>query len=198
MISRKAAYLPLLALLAGALWAQQPSSTPAPAPQAEVEKSQPKDQDNKDQEESKGGEATKKQLEKMACGPKDAHYSVRDDSGQKPAEQPADKALVFVIRPTHVGALIQTKLAVDGKWVGVNKANDYFYVVLDPGPHYFCSQSENRSLLSLTLEPGKTYYLQQKVKMGVFKARNKLALLDENEGKKGLAKCKLTTMTEEQ
>ncbi|HKM89573.1 MAG TPA: DUF2846 domain-containing protein [Candidatus Acidoferrales bacterium] len=85
---------------------------------------------------------------------------------------------------------VQTKLAVDGKWVGVNKANNYFYFTLEPGPHYFCSQAENHNLLTLVVEAGKTYYLQQKIRAGWVKAQTDLQLLDEDEGKKGLAKCK--------
>lgn len=203
MTLRKAIYVPFAALLASAMWAQQPDAKPAPSPQAsaEQEKGQAKETDSNkdnDQEQDKAAESTKKRLEGLACGPKDVHHSVHGDKSGKPPEQPADKALVFVIRPTHIGAAIQTKLAVDGKWVGVNKANNYFYMVLDPGPHYFCSQAENRSLLSLVVEPGKTYYLQQKIRMGMFKAGNDLALLDEKAGKEGLSKCHLTTMQEEQ
>jgi hypothetical protein len=111
-------------------------------------------------------------------------------------EQPADKALIYVIRPTHIGAAIQTKLSVDGKWVGVNRANNYFYLVLDPGKHYFCSQAENRSVLSLAVEAGKTYYLQQKIRMGWAKAQNHLEVLEAEEGKKGLGKCKLSVFEE--
>lgn len=51
-------------------------------------------------------------------------------------------------------------------------------------------------MLALTVEAGKTYYLQQKVRFGWMKARNKLVLLDEEEGKKGLAKCHLALFEE--
>ncbi len=39
------------------------------------------------------------------------------------------------------------------------------------------------------MEAGKTYFLQQKVKMGFMKARNKLVQVSNEEGAKGLAKC---------
>jgi len=101
--------------------------------------------------------------------------------------QPSDKALIYVIRPTHYGALEQTKLAVDRKWMGINRANNYFYFFLDPGPHYFCSDSSsNRSVLKLAIVAGKTYYLQQTISA----IRTDLRVLNEQEGKKGLAKCK--------
>jgi len=150
-----------------------------------------------DQNSSRDAKETKDQLQDLACGPSDAHHSQRTDKdAQALPAQPADKALIYVIRPTHVGGLIQTKLAVDKKWVGVNRENNYFYIVLDPGPHYFCSQAENRSLLSLVVEAGKTYYLQQKITMGMMKARNDLEVLNEEDGKKGLAKCKRSIFEE--
>jgi len=39
------------------------------------------------------------------------------------------------------------------------------------------------------VEAGKTYYLQQKIKMGFMKARNKLVAISETEGKEALGKC---------
>jgi uncharacterized protein DUF2846 len=150
-----------------------------------------------DQDKQRDTADTKKQLESLACGPSDEHHTQRTEKDAQPLPaQPPDKALVYVMRPTHFGGAIQTKLAVDGKWVGINRVNNYFYVVLDPGPHYFCSQAENRGLLSLVVEAGKTYYLQQKITMGLMKARNDLEVLDEEEGKKDLAKCKLSVFEE--
>ncbi|HEV8523087.1 MAG TPA: DUF2846 domain-containing protein, partial [Terriglobales bacterium] len=111
-------------------------------------------------------------------------------------EAPPDKALIYVIRPSKWGHKIQTKLGVDGKWVGVNRGNNYFFFTLDPGEHYFCSQAENRSLMTVKVDAGKTYFLQQKIKMGAFKARNKLVKLSETEGRKGLAKSHPSSWTE--
>src|SRR5580765_3383731 len=89
---------------------------------------------------------------------------------------------------TETEKQIETKLAVDGHWVGVNRGNNYFYFTLDPGMHYFCSQAENHSVLALQVEAGKTYYLQQKITMGLMKARNKLVTVDEAKGKEDVAK----------
>ena len=52
------------------------------------------------------------------------------------------------------------------------------------------------SVLALTVETGQTYYLQQKIKMGVMKARTDLARIDEAEGKKGLGKTHPSNWTE--
>jgi len=176
----------LLIFSTAAMYAQGPPATPAPDSQTPADQEKPRDT-----------KETKKELKDLACGPSDAHQSQRTEKGPQTAPaQPLDKGLIYVIRPTHVGMLIQTKLAVDGKWVGINRADNYFYIELEPGPHYFCSQAENHSLLSLVVEAGKTYYLQQKITMGLMKARNDLQLLNEEEGKKGLAKCNLSVFEE--
>jgi hypothetical protein len=35
-----------------------------------------------------------------------------------------------------------------------------------PGQHHLCSQAENRSVLTLKVEAGKTYFLQQHIENG--------------------------------
>ncbi|HKW89558.1 MAG TPA: DUF2846 domain-containing protein [Candidatus Acidoferrales bacterium] len=121
------------------------------------------------------------------------HHSSKTVKDKDPIELsplPADKAMVYVVRPTHYGGAIQTKLSMDGNWMGVNMANSYFVFLADPGEHKFCSQSENGSRVTLTLERGKTYFLQQHIRMGFFKAQNELTQLDDNAGPEALKKCK--------
>jgi hypothetical protein len=155
------------------------------------------EKDDDDEPKTEAEKVSRKELERKACGAKEIKYKADTDKKQHPVpEAPTDKALVFVIRPTLWGNKIQTKLAADGEWKGVNRGNNYFFFTLDPGEHHFCSDSENRSLVSLNVEAGKTYYLQQKIRMGLWKARNKLAVLDEAEGKKGLAECHLSVFEE--
>jgi hypothetical protein len=173
-----------------------PKQNPAPEVQAKGEEpDQDKDEDFEDDKN-----LTKEQreaLEKKACGPKEQKFKTETDKAQHPTpEAPPDKALIYVIRPTKWGHKVQTKLGVDGKWVGVNRGNNYFFFTLDPGEHYFCSQAENHSLMVVKLEAGKTYFLQQKIKMGAFKARNKLVKMSDAEGRAGLAKSHPSTWTE--
>ena len=133
------------------------------------------------------------ELEQKACGPKDVKSATRTDKKSHPTpEAPKDMALVYVVRPTRMGNKVQTRLGVDGRWVGVNRGNNYFYITLPPGEHHFCSMAENRNVIAMTLEAGKTYYVQQKVSMGFMKARTKLEVLDEVEGAKALAKTHLS------
>lgn len=130
---------------------------------------------------------TRKRLEQLACGPSGVHFSHHTEKGpQVPPEQPADKGLIYVIRTKGLeGAAVQAKMAMDRKWVGVNRGANYFYIEADPGPHYFCVKvGLDTGLLSLVIEKGKTYYLRQNLTMG----GTDLDLLDEEKGKEYVAK----------
>ncbi len=134
--------------------------------------------------------------ELKACGAKDKEVKYVADTDKKthPTGTPAaDTALIYVIRSTMFGNKVQTKLAVDGEWKGVNRGNNYFFFTLKPGEHYFCSQAENRSVLVLTVEAGKTYYLAQTIHMGAWKARTDLVALGDDDGQKELAKAHPST-----
>lgn len=136
--------------------------------------------------------------EAKACGPKDKEvkYSADTDKSQHPTGTPAaDTALIYVIRSTMFGNKVQTKLAVDGEWKGVNRGNNYFFFTVKPGEHYFCSQAENHSVLVLTVEAGKTYYLAQTIHMGAWKARTDLVAMGDDDGQKELAKAHPSTWT---
>jgi len=153
----------------------------------------PKKEAEQEEPKTEADQAKQKELEQKACGPADVKHSVETDKKQHPTpEAPPDKALIYVIRPTMSGNRVQTKLGVDGHWMGVNRGDNYFFFTLAPGEHHFCSQAENRSVTALKVEAGKTYYLQQKIRMGWMKAGNNLVVLDEAEGKTGLAKCHLS------
>ncbi|HEX6851977.1 MAG TPA: DUF2846 domain-containing protein [Candidatus Polarisedimenticolaceae bacterium] len=100
------------------------------------------------------------------------------------------KALVYVLRPTSVGYAIKSFFIVDDTPAGINRGSSYFFTQVDPGKHVFWSKSENVDALELEVEAGKTYYIQQHVQIGGFRARTKLEVLDEEAGKAALAKCK--------
>ena len=100
-----------------------------------------------------------------------------------------DKALVYFLRPTSVGFAIKSWMFRDEQVLGVNRGSSYFFAYVEPGKHVFWSKSENVDALELEVEAGKTYYLQQHVRMGGLKARTKLEVLAEADGVERLAKC---------
>jgi len=141
-------------------------------------------------------QASSKELELKACGPKEkeVNYSADTDKKNHPTPDPPRNAgLVYVLRPTMLGNKIQSKVAADGEWKGVNRGNNYFSFTLPPGQHHLCSQAENRSVLTLKVEAGKTYFLQQHIEMGLLKARNRLDVMSDEEGRKKLKDMNLAT-----
>ncbi len=130
----------------------------------------------------------KQELRAKACGTQKVNYSAKTDKKNHPTpDAPAGKAMIYVLRPTIIGYKINSKLAVDGKWTGVNRGRTYFFFEVEPGERFFCSKAENQDYLALTVEAGKTYFLQQKVEAGMWKARTNLVVMDEAEGRKKLA-----------
>lgn len=148
-------------------------------------------------ESQKAGTQSEKEknqeLRLKACGTESVNYTAHTDKKSHPTpDAPADKAMIYILRPTIIGYKINSKLAVDGVWMGVNRGRTYFYFTLDPGEHYFCSEAENQDYLALKVEAGKTYFLQQKVEAGIWKARTNLVLMSEVEGRKKLEDVNLS------
>lgn len=139
-----------------------------------------------------------KDLELKACGPKDKtpKYSVGVDKSQRPAGTPtADGGLIYVVKSTKLA--LHFNVAVDGEWKGVNTNNSYFFFTLKPGEHYFCStDGHKRRTVVLTVEAGKTYYLEQRTQfLGPAGYSQDLSPIDEQEGKQKVADARLSTFT---
>jgi hypothetical protein len=140
-----------------------------------------------------------KALEAKACGTSDSEikYDVKTDKDHHPTPDPEPgKALVYIYRSGVLAGAVQTKAAIDGKWIGANLGNNYFFVQLAPGEHHLCSKAENNSILTLDVEAGKTYYVRQEISIGTTKARNFAVLMDDEKGKKEMAKCHPSISTE--
>lgn len=126
----------------------------------------------------------------------DEDFAVREKGGPKP-EPKADQASVYVVRPANVGRAIRIWAFADEQSLGMTKSNTYTHHYLDPGTYIFWAKAENVSAEELTVEAGKTYFLKQKVKVGVLKARVKVEFLSEDEGWKALEECeKHSTLTD--
>jgi hypothetical protein len=133
-------------------------------------------------------EADNAALRIKACGTEKIDYAQTKKDEHPTPEAPADKALIYVLRMRYNNFAynIHSKLAVDGKWMGTNRGKTYFYFTVDPGEHHFCSEVGNQDAITMAVEPGKTYYLQQHIVTGTWKARTWLAVLNETKGKEEL------------
>ncbi|MBN9358420.1 DUF2846 domain-containing protein [Herbaspirillum huttiense] len=102
-----------------------------------------------------------------------------------------DKSAVYIYRNETMGAAVRMDVAVDGAPLGRTAAHTYLYKELTPGKHVITSTAENTETLEIDAKPGVLTYIWQEVKMGILMARNKLHLVDEEEGQAGVKESKL-------
>ncbi len=94
-----------------------------------------------------------------------------------------EMARIYVIRPTLMGLTVRTEI-LDGKQtIGFLGAKQYLCWERKEGETVITGKSENESSLTLSLEKGHVYYIQQRIHFGLLTVRNKLSLLTEKEGK---------------
>jgi hypothetical protein len=107
-----------------------------------------------------------------ACGDLQVGMAVHLDKAQHGLSQPdAGKALVYFIQDAGInGSTEETRIGIDGKWVGANTRRSSFAVLVDPGEHHLCASMGEEifkgtpvTLAHLIAEPGKTYFYQTKV-----------------------------------
>lgn len=123
-------------------------------------------------------------------------YTIKHKTKQM-GQATADKALVYILRPTFVGIAIKMWAFVDDQFIGVTHGKNYTYALVAPGEHVFWSKAENVSAFKMNVEAGKTYYLQQKVRPGGFRAHVKFAEAEDSKVKKYFKKSKYVTPTEQ-
>ena len=118
----------------------------------------------------------------VGCGAATSPY-MKAVAGPEPAGAPADKARVVFVRPSS-GALkvIFTIIDERGYFLGDSTANGRFSVFLDPGDHYFIVWTESTETVKATLAPGRTYYVEVRPKMGMWKARASLWAVNRKSG----------------
>lgn len=114
------------------------------------------------------------------------------------------KALVYVIRPTMLGALTTVfDVECEGKLIGSTSGKDFLCIQLEPGNRHFQAVGQWELIkpepkkFSLQVEAGKTYYLEQKVKSCVVKPTNAYYCMDweeipESEARQMIDKCDLS------
>ena len=94
---------------------------------------------------------------------------------------PADKGLIVFFRePNVMGAAMGVMIRNGGNAeVGSLRNGRYFALTAEPGTHVYGVQGETRDVLKLEVQPGKTYYVQGSIDMGLLAGRPNLSLVDE-------------------
>jgi hypothetical protein len=108
-----------------------------------------------------------------------------------------NEAVIYFVRPARVGGAINFFGFVDETPVGATRARDYTGAVVPAGERVIWARSGNVSAIRFTLEPGRTYYFEQEVKMGAMRARVSLEPMDEEEFREATADLDFKALTDE-
>jgi hypothetical protein len=109
--------------------------------------------------------------------------AVQAVSAQELKSPPADKSLVYFVRASGTGALINFKYFDGEDYLGKFSGVNYFLHECEPGKHTFWVTAENRDFVEADLLPGKTYVIEVRPTMGMMKAAVKLIPFDKNDEK---------------
>lgn len=114
------------------------------------------------------------------------------DAKAKTFVAPSDgEANVYIYRDQTVGSAIKMPLLLDNASIGDTGPHTYAFRQIQPGSHTITSKAEKDATLDFKAEAGKTYYVHQEVKMGVWAARTGLELVDESAGQEAVKACRL-------
>jgi hypothetical protein len=106
---------------------------------------------------------------------------------QLPKQPSSGKALVYVVRPSGIGALVRFNVFVDSQSdeaeVGYTRGGQYIYFGIDPGTRKISSKAENWAEWTIKVNAGDVIYLQQEPAFGIIMARNNIFPIDETQGK---------------
>lgn len=118
----------------------------------------------------------------VGCGAATSEY-MKPVTGPEPAGAPPNKARVVFVRPSG-GAwkVIFTVIDEHGYFLGDSTANGRFSVFVDPGDHFFIVWTESTETVKAPLAPGRTYYVEVRPKMGMWKARASLWAVNRKSG----------------
>lgn len=106
-----------------------------------------------------------------------ASFSSYGQGLKKPSE---GKSLIYFVRTSSTGFLINFKYFDGEKYLGKFNYGKYSVYECDPGKHLFWAKSENTDYLEVELEAGKIYIIDSEPHMGAIKAGVKLIPFDNN------------------
>ena len=124
--------------------------------------------------------------------------------GQNIEPAPANKAVIYFVRPSSLGFAINFTYFDSTQVIGKFNGPKYMRYECEPGTHLFWARSENRDFVRAEVEAGKVYFIEAVPKMGGIKAAVELVPVDPTDEKKMekiiklLAKKTAETFTQEE
>ncbi len=117
--------------------------------------------------------------------------SAADEGVKKVIPAPAEgKGQIVFFRPGGMGFALGCGVNENGVRLSALGAGKYFILPVDPGSHSYTVKSEATDLLRLEVEPGETYYVKCKIKMGIMVGRPNIAPSTQDEFDKDSHKLK--------
>lgn len=126
----------------------------------------------------------------ISCG--SLKSSIEKDQQAKNLKVPKGQSLVYIIRNAGLGAAVQHEIKCDDRLVGIIPNKSYLYTILKPGKHRFVWVTTDDVFgkdeeIVIVLEANKVYYMELKI------ATFKLKMLEDEQGKNELLKCRLSS-----
>lgn len=108
-------------------------------------------------------------------------------SYQLPQLPQAEKAIVYIVRPSGLGGLVRFNVFVDdheeASEMGYTRSSQYIYFHLKPGVHKIYSKAENWAETEVTAKAGDIIFIQQEPTIGFIMAQNSIFKVDDYVGK---------------
>ena len=103
---------------------------------------------------------------------------------------------VYLYRNSFVGKALKKDLWINGKCIGESAPDVFFYTEVEGGKlHKIDTESEfSPNTLDLMLEAGKSYFIRQFIKMGVFIGGAGVEQVPDEQGKADVTKLEMATL----
>lgn len=135
----------------------------------------------------------------MGCASPNMKYSMPLTEN---LERPENSALIYFIRPQKIGYKVNAVVYDNDRSVGFVPYGQKLPYFVQPGQHLFMVVSESADFMTADIAPGKTYYIEVKPRMGVWRARFSLApvtrkMLETDKVQKWISNARLIENTPE-
>lgn len=94
---------------------------------------------------------------------------------------PADKGQIVFYRTGGQGFALGCQVTENDERISALGAGKYFIHNPTPGKHTYVVSSEAKDVLTMEIEPGETYFVRCKIKMGIMMGRPNIGPSDQAE-----------------
>jgi hypothetical protein len=98
----------------------------------------------------------------------------------------AGQGRVFVYRDSAFGAAITPNVTINGKVVGVSRANGFFYTDLPAGDYRLAAATEVERSITFSLAAGESKYVKASISFGIIAGRINFDLVNPAAGEQDL------------